>query len=168
MRKVERISDKTIKQKIIYTIKKLTTSMSSLVFGVMFLGMIKSSSLIPSLFNLTDNQEEDGVKNKIEELSLISNTLQNLDTYINEQKTIIIEQQKTIEDLLLKNKELSPIVSSNQATVDAIMHQAKHQNSQDQWIDRLLGQVIGIVTTIISPIIVSKSKLILKKLKGTR
>jgi sensor c-di-GMP phosphodiesterase-like protein len=151
------LMEKRKKQKNL--ISWITSAIISIIIAVIFSSIL---SIFSDFFSkdkkLKDNKS---IQIKINELDNVKSSLLNLNTFIEEQKTIIIEQQKIIDKLQEKNNELEPIVNSNQKTVDAIIKESERKTKKNIWKERFIGIIMGIISSLIAGFlwkILTKSK----------
>lgn len=134
-----------------------TSKITSLIFSA----VLATAAMTLSTFafdHFGAKKSNDTIEQKITELEDIGTSLDQLKRFMDEQKDIIINQEKTIQKLQSKNKELEPIVNSNQETVDAIMAEAERSAKKSIWKERFIGLIFGIIGSLIATYILSRLK----------
>lgn len=87
---------------------------------------------------------------QIENLERISNDVNNLQSFIEDQKKSLVAENKAIEALKSEKESLEPLVQADRDAIEAIFkQQEKRQNSQ-VWTERLFGFFAGVISSILA------------------
>ncbi len=99
------------------------------------------------LANLDLNQQ-------IQELDRVHDSLQNLITFVEDQRKKVTVEQEIIAKLTQERAQLEPIVQQDRAIIEQILAlQAQRQVEQaerDKWVERGFGFVTGIVSSMVA------------------
>ena len=91
---------------------------------------------------------------QIQELDQVHDSLQNLITFVESQRTKVAVEQATIAQLSQERAQLEPIVKQDRAVIDQILSlQAQKQAQQaekDKWFERGFGFIAGVVGSMVA------------------
>jgi len=90
---------------------------------------------------------------QINKLDQISKDLKSLEDYISEQKNKVLERERIVEDLKIEQKEIEPLLKTNQEIVDALFIQQNKYQEKSKWIERGYGFMFGILASLIASFI---------------
>ena len=109
--------------------------------------------------------EPQDITTQIENLDEISEDLKNLQVFIKNQKENLKEEGEALAKLEKRKEDLEPLVDLEEKAVNAILKE--HQRSQNKriWLERLISFFIGITTSAIATVIITKRQRKVYKIK---
>lgn len=101
--------------------------------------------------------------NQVQKINSIEQNLQQLIDFIREQKVQLHATEDTINNLKAEHSRLSPMVSTDRATVEAILRTNADRLNSNIWRERIYGFVAGIASSISAAILIHISKIVYNK-----
>ena len=125
---------------------------SSMFIGIMFLiagwTVLKSS---PPPNELT-------YQNQIAKLDGVSENLIELQDYIDNQKSELIETEAYIKALEEENSKLEPVVQANRKAVEQILQLQQERETKSAWLGYLMSFLLGIFSSVVAEIIMARTR----------
>ena len=99
-------------------------------------------------------EESNTYQQKIAELNNISSNLEELQTFIANQKTQLEETEIALQKLEQEQKQLQPVVEANREVVDTLLNSYieahERQSQQNIWRERILGFFSGVLSSLVA------------------
>lgn len=97
--------------------------------------------------HIRNENEPNQLEPEIKKLNEISENLENLKTFIEKQKTSLIENENLIQQLTKEKEELEPIVNTNRDTIESILFLHAKNEKKTKWKNHLFGFFIGVLSS---------------------
>ena len=110
-------------------------------------GLMGVTAVVVYLIPLADTVPP-ATSRQLENLETVRNSITDLTTFIDQQQQQLKEADQTLRTLKEEQNRLSPIVNANRAVVEAVLAAHERHAQQGVWKERLIGFVLGIVSSI--------------------
>ncbi|KAA2218273.1 hypothetical protein [Maribacter flavus] len=106
-----------------------------------------------NLYEIFTPQQSEEITSHINQLDKISNELQGIKEFIDNQKKMLEEQSLVLTKLRSENNKLTQVIGMNKQKVDALFKIQDEKAVQKIWIDRLVGFLIGLASSFLVAIL---------------
>ncbi len=89
---------------------------------------------------------DDGQARRLEE---IGNSLQGALAFIQEQETIIAEEQREVDQLKEEKAQLEPLVKAQRSWVDGLLRRQQERSVLARWLERIVSFLTGLLSSMI-------------------
>lgn len=96
---------------------------------------------------------------QLETLTQVQSSIDNLKLFVSNQKQQLQEQQAVIQGLKTEKDKLQPLVEADKQVVEALFRIQAERNQSSVWFERLIGFLIGIVSSLVASLIWSAVRL---------
>lgn len=103
----------------------------------------------------TNNSDKEKITSQIITLNIMSDNLKEMIKFIEVQKTKMIEEQKTLDDIKQEREKIEPLLSADKKVVEAVFKMQEERQIKSIWIDRAFGFFLGISSSIIATLIIN-------------
>lgn len=127
---------------------------------ISFIAMILSSMLVFTIVVFAKHQKNselssnDDFSKQINQLERASDSIKSLEKFIVQQKSDLVKNKKTLDELNLERKKLKPIVESDQELVNSILSIQSKNQSNKIYKERFIGFFLGLLSSFIASIII--------------
>ena len=96
------------------------------------------------------NGDTTQIKDRIEELDKIQNSLSLIEDYVIDQQTKLRDLDDAISSLEDQKKKIETIISIDKAQLEALLEYQNIQNSKNKWIERIVSFFIGVFSSLMA------------------
>ena len=90
---------------------------------------------------------------QLDELTQVQSSIDNLKEFVGTQKLQLQEQQAVLQKLKTEKEKLQPVVEADKQVVEALFRIQSERNQSSIWFERLIGFLIGIVSSLAASLI---------------
>ena len=95
---------------------------------------------------------------QIKELDNVSDNLVALQKFINEQRTILVESEKTIQELKEEENNIRPVIEADRKTIEALFKLQADISARNVWIERGIAFILGVFSSLLATLIIATCK----------
>lgn len=116
--------------------------------------LVFTASLLVALLLLRHDTPSPTCQEKLTALSNVQSSLEDVYTFVQQQKKQLVDSQAIVEQLESKHNKLKQVVSEDENVVNAILDLNQERQRQSVWLERIYGFLFGIASSLTASILI--------------